>query len=100
MLRQLDNLNRRIVAYLRRETGGQRDLWQTKGAVVLLVRGPCDLEDGQHGMRVVERLIAKAHVDVEHGECVAGEPARLKGESAAFERPFGAILGRGHAAAC
>jgi len=57
------------------------------------------LEDGQHDVRVVERLVAVAHVDVEHGERVALEPARLDGHGTAFERPFGAVAGHGHAAA-
>lgn len=57
------------------------------------------MEHGQHGVAVVKGLVAETHVDVEEGEGVAGEPARLDGDGAAFEGPFCAVGGCGHAAA-
>lgn len=50
-------------------------------------------------MRVVEGLVAVAHVYVEEGERVAGEPAGLETDCAAANGPFGAVCGSGHAAA-
>lgn len=100
MLRKLNDLDGGIIPNLGRVVGGQRDLRQAKGAAVLLVRGPGDLEDGQHRVRVVEGLVAVAHVDVDLGERVAGEPAGLDRHSTAFQRPFCAVPRRGHAAAC
>lgn len=100
MLCEFDNLNGGIVAHGRGVVCWQRDLGQAKGAVVLEVGGACDLEDGEHDVGVVERLVAVAHVDVEHGEGVAGEPAGLDGDGTAVDRPFGPVLRHGHAAAC
>jgi len=99
VLGYFDDLDGGIVADGGGEVGGQGHLRQAKGAVVGEVGGAGDLEDGQHDVRVVERLVAVAHVDVEHGERVALEPARLDGHGTAFERPFGAVAGHGHAAA-
>jgi hypothetical protein len=94
MLRRLNDLNRCIVADTRRVVRRQWHLRKTKGAVVLHVRGPYD------GVAVVERLVAVAHVEVELGKGMAGEPAGLDRDGTAFEGPFGAVAGHGHAAAC
>ena len=50
-------------------------------------------------MRVVEGLIAVAHVYVEERERVTREPTRLEADGAAADGPFGAVFGGGHAAA-
>lgn len=42
-------------------------------------------------MRVVEWLVAIAHVDVEERERMAGEPAGLEGKCTTFQRPFSAV---------
>jgi hypothetical protein len=100
MLRQFDDLDRRVVADLEGEVRRQRDLRQAEGAVVLRVGGPDDAEDGDRGVAVVERLVAVAHVEVELRVGVAGEPAGLDGDGAALDGPFGAVGGGGQAAAC
>jgi len=92
MLRKLDNLNSRVVADLRRVVCGQRYLWQAELAWVLLVRRSLNLEHWQHRMRVVQRLIAVAHVDVEHGKRMAREPSRLNRDGATLQRPLCAVL--------
>ena len=65
MLRQLDDLDRRVVSNFRCVVRWQRNLRKTEGAVVLLVRRASDLKDWQHSVRVIEGLVAVAHVDVE-----------------------------------
>lgn len=99
MLCRLDDLDRRIVADFGRIIRRQRHLGKTERAIVLLIRRSHDLERGQHGVGVVERLVSVAHVDVDKSEGVAREPAGLDGNSAALQGPFGAVLGHGHAAA-
>ena len=84
MLRRLDNLDGRIIANLWLVARRERDLRETECTVVLLVRGPCDLEDGNHGVREIEWLVAEAHIDVEHGLSVTWEPSGLNGYRAAF----------------
>lgn len=100
MLRRLNNLNRSIVPHTRRIIRRQRHLRQTKSAIILHIRGSYDGEDGQHRVAVVQWLVAVAHVEVELGEGVAGEPAGLDGDGAAFDGPFCAVGGGGYAAAC
>lgn len=65
MLRKLNDLDGCIVSNLGRVVGGQGHLWQAELPMVLLVRGSGNLEDGQHGVRVVQRFVSVAHVDVD-----------------------------------
>jgi hypothetical protein len=77
MLGQLNDLDGRIVAHLWGESRWQRYLRETESTVVLDVGGTCNLENGKHGMAVVQRLIAISHVDVELGKGVTRKPSRL-----------------------
>ena len=99
MLRHFNDLDSCVVADLGRVVCGQRHLREAEGAVVLLVGRAGDLEDGDGVVRVVEGLVAVAHVDVELRVGVAWEPAWLDGHGAAFQRPFCAVLRCGHATA-
>ena len=65
MLRRFDNLDCRIVADFGRVVGWQRYLGQAELPGVLLVRRADNLENGQHGVGIVQGLVAVAHVDVE-----------------------------------
>jgi hypothetical protein len=51
-------------------------------------------------MRVVQWLIAIAHVEVELSHLMPRKPPRLKCDGAAGERPKGSVSRCGHAAAC
>ncbi len=74
-------------------------MWQAECARVWVLCGPYDLEGRHHVEGHVEWDLAEADVDVEEGGGVALEPARLDGEGAALDGPFGAVRGHGHAAA-
>jgi hypothetical protein len=100
MLRRFDNLNRCIIAHLGRIILRQRHLRQTEASIILHIRWASDLENGQHGVRVVERFVTVTHVYVEEGERVAREPAGLETDGAAADGPFGAVLTHRHATAC
>ena len=82
-----DNLYSRIIAYFDTCIDGKRDLRETKGAWIRVVRGPYDLEDGDHGIRHVKRNCAVAHIDVEQGIEMAWEPSWLDCDSATLDRP-------------
>lgn len=92
MLRCLDDLDRCVVSDFRCVIRRQWDLRNTEGAIILLVGRASDLEDWQHSMRVVEWLVAVAHVYVEKRVGVAREPTWLNRYSAAFQWPLCTIL--------
>ena len=98
MLRSLNNLNGRIVAYDSREVGRERYLRQTDAAVVQKIVGPRDAEHGLHDERVIQRDGAFAQVDVDEGVGVAVEPAWLHADGSTCYGPLGAVFGHGHAA--
>jgi len=99
VLCRFNNLDCRIVANLGGVVCGQRYLGQAELAAVLLVRRADNLENGQHGVRVVQGLVAVAHVDVEQGKCMAGEPSGLDGDCATPNGPLCTVARHGHTAA-
>jgi hypothetical protein len=64
VLRQLNDLNRRIVTNLRVIPRGQRDLRQTERAIVLHIRRASDLEDRDGVVRVIQGLVVVPKIDV------------------------------------
>lgn len=78
MLGSLDNLDGRMVADIHRDVRWQRDLRQTDGARVGVIRRADDLERLDHGMAHVRGHGSEADVDVDEGLFVAWEPARLE----------------------
>lgn len=97
---RLNDLNSRQITHL--DIDGvvrQRHLGQAEGAGVGVAGGTDDLEGREHGEGDVGWLRAEAHVDVDEGGGVAGEPAGLDSDGAAVYGPFGAVGGGGHAAA-
>lgn len=99
MQRHLDHLNRRIIPRLDGEIRRERDLGETEGAREGIARGTRDLEDGEHLVREVARVVAEVHVEVEEGGGVAAVPARHDFDGSAGDGPECAVLGYGHAAA-
>lgn len=99
MNRRLNNLNSSIIPNIHTDIRRQRDLRQAKRARVHLVGGTRELEDGDDGVRVVERFVAETHVYVDEGGLVTGEPAGLEGYGSAVYGPFCAVLGCADAAA-
>ena len=95
----LDDLDGGVVADVDARVDGQRHLRQAEGARVGFGGGADDLEGRHHRVRHVERHGAVAHVDVEEGGRVSGEPAWLDGDGAAFDGPERAVCRGGHAAA-
>ena len=96
----LDDLDGRIISRLDSHVGRQRDLRQTEAvARIGGVARADDLEDGQHGQRVVDGHVAEPEVDVDERMLVPGEPAGLHGDGAAGRGPFCAVAGDVHAAA-
>lgn len=91
MLGSLNNLNGRQIAHIHRYIGGQRHLWQTKGARVWVRTGADDLKRRQHGVAHVGRSGAEAEIEVEKGRLVALEPSWLYRDCAALDGPFGAV---------
>lgn len=77
MLRQQNNLDRRILPNHCRIVDRQRYMRQTYRSRVNRIRGPRDPEDGLHDHREVFGQGAVAQVDVEQGFGVAVEPAGL-----------------------
>jgi hypothetical protein len=92
MLRRLHNLQCRIVPTSHRDIRGKRHLRQAhiQRRIRIITRSR-DLEDREERMRVVGWDGAETDVDVEVSGFMAGEPAGLKGDGAAGERPVGAI---------
>lgn len=93
MHRQLDDLDGSVVARLDVHVGGEGHLREADGAGVGRLAGAEDLEGRDHGVGHVGRaavgnavgtLGAEAHVDVDEGCRMPGEPAWLECDGAAF----------------
>lgn len=100
----LDNLNSGQVARLDAGVYGKRHLRQADGSGVRVVGRADDLEGLDHGVAHVHGAIvgsvgAKAQVDLDVGQRVAAEPARLEGDGAAGGRPVRSVAGGADAAA-
>ena len=99
MLGRLNDLDRRMITHLDTRVGWEGHLWEAPSARVGFVGGADELDAVHHDIRHVGRDGAEAHVDVDEGRGVAGEPAGLEGEGAAGYGPFGAVGRGGHATA-
>lgn len=99
MLSSQNQLNRRMIPSLNRPVRWQRHLRQTDGTRVRHVGRATDLKSLDHGVTHVGRDRAQAHVHVDEGRIVAGEPGGLEGDGAAANGPFGSVGGCGHSAA-
>jgi hypothetical protein len=105
VLSELDELDSSQVAGLDGGVCRQGYLREADCSRERIVRGALDGEGVNHGEghvwgSVVGAVGAKAQVDVDDGQGVASEPARLKGECAARRGPVCAVLGGSYAAAC
>ena len=92
MLRQLNNLNGRILPDDSRIIDRQGHVRETHTARVDGVLRARDLEHGLHDHREVLRQAAVPEVDVHEGRCVAAEPAWLEADGAAADGPEGAVF--------
>lgn len=101
VLCQHNHLDRRVVSYVGLVGCRQRHLGEADTQTrVRVVGGPLDGDGGHHDFGHVGGDGAVAHVDVEGGEKVALEPARLEGNGATLKGPVCAVRGGCHAAAC
>lgn len=88
MNRRLDDLNRRIIAYLHARIYWKRNLRQTERSGIWVLAGTNDLEDWNHreghvGWTGVWSVCTKAEIHVEECCGVALEPAGLEGDGTA-----------------
>ena len=100
MFCRLNDLNGRQITHIHRQTGRQRNLGQTECARIRVRGGTDDLEGREHWVAHVLRYGAETEIEVEEGCGVALEPAWLNGDGAALDRPFCAVGGGWHSAAC
>ena len=99
MKRRLNDLYRRIIAYIDRLVDGKWQLRQTESAFVRVDTGTDELKVWDERMRHVERFVAKTHVDVDVRCWMVGEPAWLEGDGTACYGPVGAVGCGAHATA-
>lgn len=100
MSRRLNDLNSRQITHIHCQTGWQRNLGQTECAWVRVRGGSDDLEGREHRVAHIWGYGAETEIEVEEGCGMALEPAWLNGNGAALDRPFRAVGGGWHSAAC
>lgn len=91
-----NKLYRSIVANLDFSVLGQRHLRDAKRSWIRICGRSDELEGLDHGVVHVLWYSSQAKVDVNEGGFVTGEPARLKCNGAAIDRPIGSVLRCGH----
>jgi hypothetical protein len=89
---RFNDLNSSIIADVVGYVGWQWYLWKAECTRVHVVYWSCELENWDHGVRVVQWLGSESNVDVNEGCLMSIEPAWLEGDCSSGDGPFRSIL--------